>query len=101
MTFREQAAADLPTFLNVEEFADTVEIDGVGSVACVVEGNGDTEATEDGVINQDTLLHVRASDFERIPKVGQRLVLDERKGDVIGVSEDQGLLELRVRWWDS
>jgi hypothetical protein len=100
VTFREQATEDLPTFLNVDEFADTVEFDGV-AVACVVEGNGDTDATEDGVINRDTLYHARASDFEVIPVVGQRLTIDDDKGDVIAVSEDQGILEIRVRWFDS
>ena len=53
MTFRAQATADLEVFTNTDEFGDSVDIDGV-AVACVVEGNGDTPATQDGVIDQDT-----------------------------------------------
>lgn len=100
MTFRAQATADLSTFTNVDEFGSSVEIDGV-TVACVVEGNGDTPATQDGVIEQDTLIHVRASDLERVPKVGQRLTVDDEQAQVVGVNEEQGMLELRLRWLDS
>lgn len=106
MTFRAQATADLSTFTNVDEFGSSVEIDGV-TVACVVEGNGDTPATQDGVIEQDTLIHVPLVDkngvptFERVPKVGQELTIDDEKHVVVGVSEDQGMLDLRVRRYDS
>jgi hypothetical protein len=106
VTFRTQAIADLPTFTNVDEFADSVDIDGV-TVACVREGNGDTRATEDGVINQDTLLYVPLFDedgaptFEHVPKVHQRLTVDGEQAEVVGAKEEQGVLELRLRWFDS
>jgi hypothetical protein len=100
MTFREQVAEDLSTFLNVDEFADSVDIDGV-TVACVMDGNGDTEAPQDGVINQDTLLYLRASDLDPAPVVGQRITIDGKPSDVIAVDEDREMLIVRVRWFDS
>lgn len=104
MTFRAQAIADLPTFTNVDEMGDTVtlEIDGqTVSVACVVEGEGDTQDSRDGVINRDTLLYVRESDLPSVPAVRQRIVMDGEQADVMAVSEDLGLLEIRLRWLDS
>lgn len=100
MTFREQVAQDLSTFLNVDEFADSVDIDGV-TVACVQDGNGDTEAPQDGVINRDTLLYLRASDLDPTPVVGQRITIDGKPADVIAVDEHQAMLVVRVRWFDS
>lgn len=100
MTLRDQIATDLPVFLNVDEFADSIEIDGA-TVACVVEGNGDTPASSEGVTDQDVLIYARAADFEKIPVIGQRLTVGDAQAQVVGVSEDQGILILRTRWWDS
>lgn len=100
MTFKDQAAADLPTFLNVDEFAESVDIDG-SAVYCVLEGNGDTEAPQDGVIDQDTLLYCKVSAFTELPVVGQRLTIDDEQANVIAVDQDQGLLILRLRWYNS
>jgi hypothetical protein len=101
MTFKEQATADIATFLNVDEFASIAEINGE-QVACVLEGNDDTQASEPGVINVDTLLHARASDFHgHLPTVGSRITVDDRPGDVTGVVEEQGFVHIRLRWLDS
>lgn len=100
MTFKDQVAADLPTFLNVEEFGDVVDIDG-HQVACVQEGNGDTQDSREGVTNVDTVLFAMASAFYRVPVVGQRITVDDRPADVVAISEDQGMLTIRLRWWDS
>ncbi len=101
MTFRTQVLADLSTFLNADEFADTLEIDGVSVGACVVEGNGETPATDGGVENEDTLLYVRASSFELTPVVNQRITVGDKAAHVVGVNEEQGILELHLRWFDS
>ncbi len=101
VTFKDQAALDLPTFLNDEEFADRLSIDGGEEVACVLEGAGDTEGGELGVIGRDVLMHVRTADFYAQPVVGLRLAVNEQQYDVIGINEEQGILELRLRWLDS
>lgn len=100
MTFRAQATADLSTFLNVDEFGESVDIDGA-QVDCVLEGNGDTAAPQDGVINRDTLLRARTADFAVVPRVGQRITVDGEQADVIAAADDQGLLTLQLRWLDS
>lgn len=100
MTFKDQFAEDLPTFLNVDEFADSVNFDGV-TMACVLEGNGDTVGGPDGVINQDIVVRTREANFAAVPVVGQRVELDGEPADVIAVNDDQGMLEIRLRWWDS
>lgn len=100
MTFKDQATADLSTFLNVDEFADTVDIDGV-EVACVLEGNGDTVGNGEGIIEQDIVIRARTESFDPVPVVGQRISVDGRPADVIAVSDDQGLAEIRLRWLDS
>jgi hypothetical protein len=100
VTLREQVATDLPTFLNVDEFGESIEVDGL-PVTCVLDGAGDTEAPQDGVFNRDELMYVRASEFDVVPVVGQRLTIDDEQADVIAVSEDQGMLVIRLRWFDS
>ena len=101
MTFKDQATADLPTFVNVEEFGETVFTDGE-SVACVLEGNDDTEGNGEGVIDRDTIIRAPASSFYKVPVIGQRISMDDdRQADVIAVSEDQGMVAMRVRWLDS
>lgn len=100
MTLREQFATDLPTFLNVDEFGESVDIDG-SAVTCVLEGNGDTEAPQDGVINRDTLLRARASAFAVVPRVGQRITVAGEQADVIAADDDMGIVTLQLRWLDS
>ena len=100
MSFKDQAARDLLTFVNDEEFGDTVVINGE-PVACVLEGNDDTAGGEMGVTDVDTLLHAKASDFYSVPTVGQRIKVDERMADVVGVTENLGALTLRLKWLDS
>jgi hypothetical protein len=101
VTFKAQAIADLSTFLNVDEFADSVVFDGIGRVACVFDGEGDTQASREGVINQDLVLHVRVSDFPSAPFVGQRVVIQDKPADVIAVDEQHGMYVVRTRWFDS
>ncbi len=102
MTFKEQATADLSTFLNVDEFADRVDIDG-DQVVCSIEGNGDTVGDQDGVTNVDTVIYVKTADFyeDKHPVVGQRVKVNGRPANVIGVVDDQGILAIRLQWMAS
>lgn len=101
MTFKEQAIADLPTFLSVDEFADTLDIDGVSMAGVLMADEVMGPPGDDGVSQLEQTLHVRASDFEEAPVVRQRLTINERPADVLGVDVQQGLLVIRLRWWDS
>jgi hypothetical protein len=100
VTFKEQAAADLSTFLNVAEFGETIIIDG-DAVACILDDQDDPGPGADGVTLYDAQLYVRAADFYKQPVIRQRLTVGDRQADVVGVNEDQGMLTLRLRWYDS
>ncbi len=105
MTFKEQAALDIPTFVNTDEFAVSIIIDGE-RIACVLEGQEDTEASATGVINRDILMHAPTASFAALPTVGTRIIVDDgatpvKQADIVGVNEEQGIVELRLRWWDS
>lgn len=99
MSFRDQAIADLPTFVNVDEFGDTIAIDGV-AMACVLV-NDETANSADGVSTLESTLYVRASDFVEAPVVRQRMTIGARKANVVRVNEEQGMLEIRLQWFDS
>jgi hypothetical protein len=98
MTFKDAATADLPTFLNVDEFANAVEIDGV-PVACILDETETTHAA-DGVTVRETTLHARAADLPE-PVVDQRMQIGDRLANVTNVDEQQGMRVIRLRWWDS
>jgi hypothetical protein len=100
VTFATQVIADLSTFLNVDEFGESVDLDGQ-PVTCVFDGNGDTESSHEGVTDVDTIAYVRMTDIEARPVVGQRLTLGDDQADVVGVDEQNGLYVLRLRWYDS
>jgi hypothetical protein len=99
MSFRDQAIADLPTFLNVDEFGDTVDIDGV-AMACVLV-NDEVPTNMDGVTTLESTLYVRAADFIEAPVVRQRMTIGSRQANVIRVDEEQAMLVIRLSWYDS
>jgi len=99
MDFKAQAIADLPTFVNVSEFGDTLEIDGA-SVACVLV-NDETTDDRDGVSLLESTLYVHASDFDPPPVIRQRLTIGDRQANVLRVDEEQGILVIRLQWFDS
>jgi hypothetical protein len=104
MDLRTQVAADLPTFLNVGEFGQTVLVDG-DPVTCVLPNDEDLHEPLDGVSVLESTMYARASDFDTVPAVRQRLALriddEDRQADVIRVDNDQGMLAIRLRWWNS
>lgn len=99
MAFRDQAIADLPAFLNVGEFGDTLDIDGV-TMACVLV-NDEAPTEEDGVSTLDSTLYARASDFTEEPAVRQRMTIGNRVANVVRVDEEQGMLVIHLRWYNS
>lgn len=98
MTFKAAALADLPTFLNVSEFADTVDIDGV-PLRCVLDETETTHSAE-GVTLRESTLRVRVSDLA-MPVVDQRMEIGEALANVVNVDEEQGMWVIRLRWFDS
>lgn len=99
MAFRDQVIADLPTFLNVGEFGDTIAIDCV-PMACVLV-NDEAPTDDEGVSVLESTLLARAADFAVEPEVRQRLSVGDRQANVTRVDEEQGMLVIRLRWFDS
>ncbi len=105
MTLKEQLTADLPVFLNTDEFADSITVtlsgDFVGAaVNCLLD---ETEAVhdEDGVTQRDAVLYVRSADLAFEPLVDQRIVVGERQANVVKVDVTEGLATLSLQWFDS
>lgn len=99
MSFRDQAIADLPAFLNVGEFGDTLVVDGV-TMACVLV-NDEAPDGEDGVSVIESILYAAASSFTIEPAVRQRMTIGSRMANVVRVDEEQGMLAIRLRWYNS
>jgi hypothetical protein len=99
MSLRDQLIADVSTFLNVAEFGETIDIDGV-PMSCVLD-NDETTNSADGVSNLETTLYVRASDFDEAPVVRQRMTIGARQANVTRIDDEQGILLIRVQWFDS
>jgi hypothetical protein len=106
MTFRDQAIADLPAFLNVVEFGDTITIGAAADplhgvpMACVLV-NDEAPTDDEGVSMLESTLYARASDFAAPPVVRQRLAVGARLATIIRVDEEQGMLVIRLRWFNS
>lgn len=99
MSFRDQAAADISTFINVEEFGDTVDIDGVATVCVLIDD--ETTNSADGVSTLESTLYVRATGFVEAPVVRQRMTVGARQANVTRVEDEQGILAIRLQWFDS
>ena len=98
MSFKEQAIADFSTFLNVEEFGDTVDFDGV-PMACV-HVDDEAPSTGEGITALESTLTTEASNFDTIPVVRQRVTIDGEQATVTRVDEEQGLVVLRLSWYE-
>jgi hypothetical protein len=102
--FSDQLAADLPVFLNPEEFGKvrSIDLDGapVGSVACVLD---DERVPDDaaGVYRSESTLWLKASDLPSLPVITQRIAVDGKLGTVVHVDEADGMLSLRLQWFES
>lgn len=106
MTFKESLYKDLPTFLNVDEFATThkLTIQGVDyeNVNCSVDENIVDSASEkragssydrEGVFVKEVKLFVKTADVVK-PVEGERLFIDDEMFIVVKVSDNIGMLEI-------
>lgn len=106
MTFKESLYKDLPTFLNINEFADKHDliIRGVEylQVDCSVDKNIIDSASEkrgvssydrEGVFVRQVKLFVKLSDVEK-PVEDEQLFIDDEMYIVKNVSDNIGMLEI-------
>lgn len=112
MGFKEQIAADRSAvFLNTAEFGEPRSINGAAAVATVLEavdlsvrgsGSDAGRAVEgDGVYSSESVLHARVEDLEAVPVIGQRLSVDGRAANVLHVATEEGMLAIRLHWYES
>lgn len=110
MSFKEMLEEDLEkVFFSTDELADIHRIDGK-EVPCVLdmgELKGDSatftvhsrnmQYTSDTLQFGDRVLFIRKAFFERMPKVEQKLRIDDKLYSVLDVNEQRGLLQIHLR----
>lgn len=99
MSLRDQVIADLPTFTNVGEFGSTLSIDGVPMTCVLV--NDEAPTDDEGVSVLESTLYAPAAGFTAEPQVRQRMDIGGRQANVVRVDDDQGMLAIRLRWFES
>ena len=106
LSFREQAAADLDAvFFNAFEFAEKHTISGMELLAVVDhelynERQQHMRSKIEGISQNGTLLFVKKSDwiktFKRLPRIGDRTILDGMYYLVEKLNDDMGMLEITL-----
>ena len=104
-TFKEQVAEDLDTFINLDEFADEHDVNGV-AVKCVVQSPTEQEMFQQGIAYNGyevthgnlTILHIKKDDFGETPVESQVVELDGESGLVKSCIEDMGLLSIYLEF---
>ena len=99
MTFKEQIAADLDIFVETEEFAELVTIDGVELPAQKISHTAEKSArlTEqwDKLFGDFMTLYFKRDDYnKKIPVQGQGVIVDGRRYDVLSSEAELGLVKL-------
>lgn len=115
MNFKETVAADLDVFVNIEEFGEWVNLDGVKLRAVVIKNTGSrsradiVQRTKTGIylhpdlhsiplIGDFVIIYFRTAEYtrerERIPKYSEFIELDGKRYKVEGSQETFGLTRL-------
>ena len=100
-TFKESLTQDLDIFLNMDEFAEEHELNGVPTL-CVVQSPTDREiflqnrdyAGYDGIYGKQTIVHVKKSDLPELPPEQQVFYLDGEIYKVAQVIDDMGMVSI-------
>lgn len=103
VTFKDQVAADLDTFINPDEFADEHDLNG-DTVKAIVESPTSQErwitGKEYGVYNglegNLYIVHCRKADLSAVPVYDQRFDLDGIICIVDSVIDDMGILTIEL-----
>ncbi|MGG4452327.1 hypothetical protein [Brevibacillus porteri] len=103
MSLKDIMATDLAVFLNIDEFADEIDIDGkkiTGLIDPVEIGGGNRSysyPSHDREYTEEIKLFVKRSDFTFIPPIGHTLKINKKMYVVVAppVNSD-GVLEIRL-----
>lgn len=102
MSFKSQIQKDLDTFINGCEFADIHNLNGTSCTAVVqdVTINENLYPTygrdsyREGVFAFGRVINVKKSDLPKVPFVGMVFLLDNQRGQVVNVADDEGILTI-------
>ena len=99
MTFKEQLAADLDIFVELDEFAQEVEVDGVTlraqKILSTAAKSQRLTETYDMLHGSFCTLYFKASDYnKKLPVHGQSIVVDGKRFDVLSSEEELGIVKL-------
>ncbi|ABO49742.1 conserved hypothetical protein [Desulforamulus reducens MI-1] len=97
MGFKDYAAADIAVFVNVDEMADSHDIDGQ-QIPAIVDSDVLSGQSEyrDGIYLGEILVFVRSSDLPSRPVKNQHMRLDGELYLVSNCSEEDGLLQITL-----
>ncbi len=95
MGFKEDIAADLDqVFLDTDEFAQEVQVDG-RTLTAIVNSQGIKPDENPGINLSEVELHVRATEFDPLPRVGQKINYNgQDEWVVVQVRPSAGLLTI-------
>lgn len=104
MSFKEMAAADAGVFMNLDEFAETHELNGKTCVCVLSRDETDEKAaampdgrrTPDGLHGDFLTVCVKKSDLARIPKQGENFKVDQKRYTVDTCADDMGILTITL-----
>ena len=106
MNFKKLLREDLGTFINLGEYGETVEIDGVKLAAVVTFSTGESSteySNKHGInpkrhavnlIGANLIISCRSKDLPRVPKNSEYLYFNGRKYRVVESSEIEGITRL-------
>ena len=104
MTFRDDLAADLDIFVESEEFAQFVTLDGVTLRAQVRRStdqkSGSASLNFDGLHGDFTTLFFKTADYcgkkERLPRHGEWAFFDGKRYEVVHSEDELGITKLTL-----
>jgi hypothetical protein len=89
------------TFMNLDEFADTHNVDGKEIPVMVddneiIEREKKMKSNMDGVYVKQKLIYVKADDFGALPVIGRQIMFDGKRYIVIDAVDEQGVYSITM-----
>jgi hypothetical protein len=108
-TFRDQLAADLVAFFNVDEFGEIRNINGKDMPVVIDEDLSEGRPRQpselyynaDGIYKKRVVLYVRSADFGPRPHMEDTIKIDDELYLVAGCSEQSGVLVITLEVYRS
>jgi len=104
VALKDRFSSDLDIFFNINEFAETIEINGVDMK--IIRDNEELKKrnlrSSDGVYIGEVLLYVKKSDYGIQPAIGEIVLFGGRKKRIVNVDEEESayiiVLEEFLSW---